>query len=199
MSFFGSEMFTFVLLPLLIFLARIFDVTFGTIRIIFIARGHKYLAPLIGFFEILIWLVAIGKIMQNLNNVFCYIAYAGGFAAGTLIGICIEEKLAMGTLVIQIVTRKNATELIENLRATGYGITSIPAEGTTGRVHIIYTVIKRSDLDDVVEIIKQLNPKAFYSIEDVRFVSKAAFPLRGSFRKKDTRRLDKLFRIRKGK
>lgn len=199
MSFFESEIFTFVLLPVLIFLARIFDVTFGTIRIIFIARGQKYLAPLIGFFEILIWLVAIGKVIQNLNNVFCYLAYAGGFAAGNFIGICIEEKLAMGTLVIQIITRKNASELIENLRTTGYGITSIPAEGTTGQVHIIYTVIKRSDLDNVVEIIKEFNPKAFYSIEDVRFVSKAAFPLGGNFRKKDTRGLGKVFRIRKGK
>jgi len=199
MSFFGSEIFTFVMLPVLIFLARIFDVTFGTIRIIFISRGQKYLAPLIGFFEILIWLVAIGKVMQNLNNVFCYLAYAGGFAAGNFIGICIEEKLAMGTSIIQIITRQDASELTNELRTSGFGVTAIPAEGSTGRVHIIYTVIKRSDLEDVVKIIKQFNPKAFYSIEDVRFVSKAAFPLRGHLRKKDTNGLGKIFRIRKGK
>ena len=199
MSFYHSETFTFVLLPLLIFLARIFDVSFGTIRIIFILRGQKFLAPLIGFFEILIWLVAIGKVMQNLDNVFCYVAYAGGFAAGNFIGIYIEEKLAMGTSIIQIITKKDASELIENLRRADFGVTTVPAKGGTGHVHIIYTVIKRSDMEGVVEIIKKFNPKAFYSIEDVRFVSKATFPLRGNFRKKDTRGLGKIFRIRKGK
>jgi uncharacterized protein YebE (UPF0316 family) len=199
MSFYHSETFTFVLLPLLIFLARIFDVSFGTIRIIFILRGQKFLAPLIGFFEILIWLVAIGKVMQNLDNVFCYVAYAGGFAAGNFIGIYIEEKLAMGTSIIQIITKKDASELIENLRRADFGVTTVPAKGGTGHVYIIYTVIKRSDMEGVVEIIKKFNPKAFYSIEDVRFVSKATFSLRGNFRKKDTRGLGKIFRIRKGK
>ena len=95
-DFWHSEAFTFVLLPVLIFLARVLDVSFGTIRIIFISRGQKLLAPLIGFFEILIWLVAIGKVMQNLGNVYCHIAYAGGFAAGNFTGMWIEEKLAMG-------------------------------------------------------------------------------------------------------
>ncbi len=177
MNFFQSEAFTFILLPVLIFLARVFDVSFGTIRIIFISRGRKYLAPLIGFFEILIWLVAIGKVMQNLNNVFCYIAYAGGFAAGNFTGMWIEEKLAMGTLIVQIVTRQDAYALIDSLRTSGYGVTAVPAEGTTGKVHIVYSVIKRSALKNVVAIVKRFNPKAFYSIEDVKFVSEALFPL----------------------
>jgi uncharacterized protein YebE (UPF0316 family) len=179
-SFFHSEAFTFVLLPVLIFLARVLDVSFGTIRIIFISRGRKFLAPTIGFFEILIWLVAIGKVMQNLSNVFCYIAYAGGFAAGNFTGMWIEEKLAMGTLVVQIVTKKDACGLIEHLRSSGYGVTAVPAEGSTGPVHIIYSVIKRSALQDFVGIVKKLNPQAFYSIEDVRFASKEIFPLRQS-------------------
>jgi len=177
MSFFQSEAFTFILLPVLIFLARVFDVSFGTIRIIFISRGRKYLAPVIGFFEILIWLVAIGKVMQNLSNVFCYVAYAGGFAAGNFMGMWIEEKLAMGTLIVQIVTKQDASALIESLRASGYGVTAVPAQGTTGKVHIVYSVIKRSALKDVVAIIKKFNPKAFYSIEDVKFASEAIFPL----------------------
>ncbi|UCF00504.1 MAG: DUF2179 domain-containing protein [Planctomycetota bacterium] len=199
MFFFSSETFTFVILPILIFVARICDVTIGTIRIIFVSRGQKYLAPLVGFFEILIWLVAIGKVMQNLNNVFCYVAYAGGFAAGNFIGIYIEEKIAMGTLVIQIITRKDASELIKNLKLKGYGTTSIPAEGSTGRVHIIYTVIKRSSLTEVVEIIKRFNPKAFYSIEDVKFVKEGIFPLRKPYYHKGALQFGRLFRVRKGK
>ncbi len=177
MSFFQSETFTFILLPVLIFLARVLDVSFGTIRVIFILRGRKYLAPLIGFFEILIWLVAIGKVMQNLNNVFCYIAYAGGFAAGNFMGMWIEEKLAMGTLIVQIITRQDASALIDSLKSSGFGVTAVPAQGTTGQVYIIYSVIKRSALKDVVAVIKRFNPKAFYSIEDVKFASEAIFPL----------------------
>ena len=177
MSFFQSEAFTFILLPVLIFLARVFDVSFGTIRIIFISRGRKYLAPVIGFIEILIWLVAIGKVMQNLDNVFCYVAYAGGFATGNFTGMCIEEKLAMGTLIVQIVTRQDSSALIDSLKSSGYGVTAVPAQGTTGQVHIIYSVIKRSALRDFVAIIKRFNPKAFYSIEDVKFTSEAIFPL----------------------
>jgi len=127
-----GETFTFILLPVLIFLARVLDVSLGTIRIIFISRSRKFLAPAIGFFEILIWLVAIGKVMQNLNNVFCYIAYAGGFAAGNFMGIWIEAKLAMGTLMVQIITRQDASALINSLKSSGYGVTAVPAHGTTG-------------------------------------------------------------------
>ena len=170
-SFFDSETFTYILLPVLIFLARLIDVSLGTIRIIYVSRGRKYLAPLIGFIEILVWLVAIGKVMQNLSNIYCYIAYAGGFAAGNYIGMLIEEKLAMGTLIIHIITSKDAATLIENLKKSGYGVTSINAEGGSGQVCIIYSVIKRSALKEVVAIVQRFNPNAFYSLEDVRFVS----------------------------
>ena len=197
MSFFHSEAFTFIMLPVLIFSARVLDVSFGTIRIIFISRGRKFLAPAIGFFEILIWLVAIGKVMQNLNNVFCYIAYAGGFAAGNFIGIWIEEKLAMGTLMVQIVTRQDASALIDSLKSSGYGVTVVPAEGTTGQVHIVYSIIKRSALKDVVAIVKRFNSMAFYSIEDVKFASQPIFPLGKSWR--DIRLLGLLRLFRKGK
>jgi len=197
MSFLQSEAFTFILLPVLIFLARVLDVSFGTIRVIFILRGRKYLAPVIGFFEILIWLVAIGKVMQNLNNVFCYIAYAGGFSAGNFMGMWIEEKLAMGTLIVQIITRQDASALMESLKSSGFGVTAVPAQGTTGQVHIIYSVIKRSALKDVVAVIKRFNPMAFYSIEDVKFASQPIFPLGKSWL--DIRLLGLLRLFRKGK
>jgi len=172
----NSEIFTWVILPALIFMARICDVTIGTIRIIFVSRGNKTAASFLGFFEVLIWLIAIGQIMKNLNNVFCYFAYAGGFAMGNFIGITLEEKLAMGVLVVRIITRKDATQLFEELKEEGFGITMLDARGATGPVHIIYTVIKRSALPRVVEMIKTFNPKAFYSIEDVKTVNSGVFP-----------------------
>ena len=104
------------LLPLLIVVARIIDVTLGTMRVIFITRGYKLLASLVGFFEVLIWLIAIGQIMKNLTNPVCYLAYAGGFAAGNYIGIYVSEKLSLGTVAVRLLTSKDAQPLIESLK-----------------------------------------------------------------------------------
>ena len=165
----------------LIFLARICDVTLGTMRIAFIARGHRYLAPLVGFFEVLIWLVALRQIMQNLTNPFFYVSYAGGFAAGTFVGLWVEERMAIGSRIIRVITRQDARELIETLREANYGVTSIDAEGVEGRVHLLFSVIKRQDISQFIEIVEKHAPRAFYSIEDVRSVSEGVFPARQSF------------------
>ncbi|MDI6888378.1 MAG: DUF2179 domain-containing protein [Methanocellales archaeon] len=177
LSLFSSDVYTWVILPLLIFIARVCDVSLGTIRIIFISRGMKYLAPFVGFFEIMVWLLAIGQIMQNLTNIACYVAYAGGFALGTFAGVYIEEKLAMGVLLVRIITKKDASELIDFLKSADYGVTSVAAQSNAGQVHIIYITVKRSDLQDVVGIIKKLHPKAFYTIVDIKSVSEEVFPL----------------------
>ena len=195
--FFNPEIFTWVIMPLLIIFARICDVSLGTIRIISIARGYKFIAPLLGFFEILIWLLAIKQIMQNLTNIFYYVAYSRGFAAGTFIGIYIEEKLAMGIFLIRIITSKDASELIEFIKSAGYGLTSVNAQGATGQVHIIYTIIKRSNIQDITEIIDRFNPKSFYSIEDIRFAKEGVFPLNKSPYKKNYLNLLRIHR--KGK
>jgi len=193
----NSAIYTWFILPLLIFLARILDVSLGTIRLIFISKGVKYLAPLIGFFEILIWLLAIGQIMKNLSNVACYIAYGGGFALGTFLGIFIEEKLSIGMILVRIITQRDATELISFLQLKGYGVTRVNAEGAYGDVMILFSIIRRTDLKEVVDVITKLDPKAFYSIEDVRFVSEGIFPLKKSGYSGIYLRLFR--RIRKGK
>jgi uncharacterized protein YebE (UPF0316 family) len=171
----GHQLVVWVVIPALIFCARIFDCSIGTMRIIFIGRGHRLLAPLLGFFEVLIWLMAIRQIMMNLANPFYYIAYAGGFATGTFVGMYIEERLAMGTILIRIVTSREASALIEHLKSEDYGITSVDAQGARGAVNLIYTIIKRSDLDHVIEIINRYNPRSFYTIEDVRFAREGIF------------------------
>jgi len=172
----SSELFSLIVLPIMIFLARILDVSLGTIRIIFVTRGRKLLAPLLGFFEIMIWLLAIGQIMQNLTNITYYIAYAGGFAMGNFVGIYLEDKLAMGTLAIQIITAKDGSDLIDYLKSEGYGVTSLDATGANGKVKLIFTIIKRRNLNKVVKLIKRFNPKAFFSIEEIRSVSEGVFP-----------------------
>jgi uncharacterized protein YebE (UPF0316 family) len=114
--FFDSWVFTWIVLPILIFCARICDVSIGTLRVVFISRGNKYFAPIMGFFEVIIWLLAIGQIMEHLSNVLCYVAYGGGFAMGNYVGMRIEERLSMGQLVLRIITRADAARLIETLR-----------------------------------------------------------------------------------
>jgi len=177
-SFYDSGIFTYFILPLLIFLARICDVTIGTLRIVMVAKGQKFLAPVLGFFEVLIWIITMSKVVQNLDNWMCYIGYAGGFATGNLIGLLLEEKLALGSVKIQIITQKDAALLIEALKNSGYGITFHDAQGGTEKVSIIHTIINRSAINKVEEIIRNYNPKAFYSIEDVKFVSRGIFPLK---------------------
>lgn len=188
MNFISSPVFTWVILPILIFLARILDVSLGTLRIVFVSRGNRLLAPLLGFFEVLVWITALGKIMENLSNPVTYLAYAAGFAAGNYIGIIIEEKIAAGNYIIRIITRTDAHSLAEALRQAGYTVTYQDAEGNRGPVAILYSIIKRSDTSHFVEIINRYNPQAFYTIEDVRFVNSEFIPVRprrrfGTFRK----------------
>lgn len=173
-----SEIFKWIILPFLIFLARVLDVSLGTIRIVFVSRGLKYFAPFVGFFEVIIWLLTIRIIMQNLNNVACYIAYGAGFGMGTFLGIIIERRLAIGRSIIRIITQKDATELINHLRSEGYGVTHLYAQGSKGLVYVIYSVIRRHDYEKIIGIIHRFNPKAFYTIEDVSLVSEGIFPIR---------------------
>lgn len=170
-DFFDSWQFTYILVPILIAIAKIIDVSLGTLRIILISKGAKKLAPLLGFVEVLIWIVTIGQVMRNLTNPVNYFAYAFGFAIGNYVGILIDQKLALGSVLIRVITHRDASELITYLKNNDFGVTVIPAEGSMGHVHLIFTVIKRSNLNKVVEIIKDFNPNAFYSIEDIRYVS----------------------------
>jgi uncharacterized protein YebE (UPF0316 family) len=177
-AFYDSGLFTYFILPLLIFLARICDVTIGTIRIVMVAKGQKFLAPVMGFFEVLIWIITMSKVVQNLDNWSCYIGYAGGFATGNLLGMLIEEKMALGIAKIQVITGKQAGMLIEALKQAGYGVTHVDAKGSNEEVSIIYTFVKRAELPRVQQIISEHNPKAFYTIEDVKSAKEGIFPVK---------------------
>ena len=175
---FSNQALGYLIIPLLIFMIRVADVSMGTLRIIFVSRGIRSLAGVIGFFEVLIWLFAISQIMRNLDSPLHYIAYAAGFGLGNFFGITIERKISLGNRLVRIVTQKDATELVNALKEKGYGITSINAEGARGPVKLIFSVVKRSNIDDLLNTIKQFNPHAFYTIEDVRGVheSHAGYP-----------------------
>ncbi len=182
------DWYTYVGLPLLVFLARLTDVTLGTMRIIFTSRGRRNLAPLLGFVEVFIWIAMVGQIVKSANSVTAYLGYAAGFAAGTYIGMKIEERLALGTLVMRIILAHSGDELAARLRAAGFGVTVVNGEGASGPVKVLYTVIKRKDLKLVTGIVNEITPKAFYSIEEVRAAASGIFPMQpapsaGSMRK----------------
>jgi uncharacterized protein YebE (UPF0316 family) len=173
-----SHLFAWVILPILIFLSRIADVSIGTVRVILVSRRLKYLAPLAGFFEVLIWIIVIGQIMQNLSSPICYVAYAGGFATGNFIGILIAEKLSIGVVLVRVIFPKQANGLIDRLRERRYGVTSIDGQGVAGPVQLVFTIVPRREVEAVVELVKEFNPEAFYSVEEVDFVERGVFPIR---------------------
>ena len=142
-----------ILLPIMIFFIRILDVSVGTIRIIFVSKDIR--------------LFTITRIMENLHSPIHYVAYAAGFAMGNYVGISIERKLSMGNRTLRIITGKDSLYLIEALRSSGYGVTSLNGQGATGLVKIIFTIVKRSEISKVISIVKNFNPKAFYTVEEV--------------------------------
>jgi uncharacterized protein YebE (UPF0316 family) len=122
----------------------------------------KGLAAFLGFFEISIWLFAIAQVMQNLSSLDCYIAFAGGFSLGNFLGISIEGKLALGTVGLHVATRKNATPLIDALRAADYAVTAFDAQSRTDPVRVVITAVRRKELSQVISTVKSYDPDAFY-------------------------------------
>lgn len=160
------------LIPLLIFFARLIDVSMSTIRIILIVNEKRVAASVLSFLEMFVWLVAVTQTLKNLSNVMCYIAFAGGFAVGTYIGMLIEKKLSMGIVLIRITTtEKDGNQLISFLKQHKFRITSVNAEGNFGKTNIIFTIVMRKEMNSVIEVIKQFNPNAFYTVENIRYVN----------------------------
>lgn len=174
------DWYNWVLLPLLVFLARLIDVSLGTLRIIFISRGKKYLAPLLGFVEVLIWITVVSQIVGSARSIIAYLAYAAGFAVGSYVGMLIEERLAIGTLVIRVILPNEGKDLVNRLRETGYGATYVNGHGASGPVVLIFTVVMRKELERVIAIIQEIHPKAFFTVEELRSVQQGIFPVQPS-------------------
>jgi uncharacterized protein YebE (UPF0316 family) len=165
------SLFPAIFIPVFIFLARIMDVSLGTLRIVMVSRGYKFKAALLGFFEVLIWAFVVAELLKNLNNWVNYVAYAGGFAVGTYVGMYIESKVKIGTIIVRIITQNKKEEIVEGLKEAGFTITSIEGEGGFGPVNVIFTVLRRRRWNEVVSIIEKNDRAAFYSSEDVTYAN----------------------------
>lgn len=163
----SEDVYSYVLLPLLIFVARIGDVSINTIRIIYVLGGRRLTATLLGFFESFIWLMAISQIFNHLDNWVCYVAYPAGFASGIFVGMIIEERIAYGKVIVRIITRKEIDRLIEYLNLQQFRYTHVNAEGPDGHQNLVFTVLEREGLDRLLITLKQILPTAFYTVERV--------------------------------
>ncbi len=152
--------------PILIFFLRMVDVSMSTFRVLMVVRGSRLLAPVVSFFEILVWVVAAGAVIQNLGSVWHAVGYAAGFAAGTAIGMWIEGKLALGICSIRVISRGSQRDLARELRASGYGVTEQHGRGREGIVGVLYAVVRRRDIHDVVRTIERHDPDAFVTIQN---------------------------------
>lgn len=162
-----DTVFSFVLLPLLIFVARITDVSINTIRIIYVLGGRRWTATILGFFESFIWLMAIRQIFEHLDNWLCYVAYPGGFATGIFVGMIIEERIAYGKVIVRIITRKEVSILLDYLNNQQFRYTHVDAEGPDGHENLVFTVLERERLEDLLLKLKSILPTAFYTVEKV--------------------------------
>jgi len=145
------------------------------LRLIYAAKGMKYLAPVVGFFESLLWLTAISQIMQHLDNIYCYIAFASGFAVGNFFGIYLEQKISIGIVLVRIIIKEYDLRLGDKLKAAGYGYTLMDAVGREGSVKILFSTIHRKKLKKYIKTVYGVRPNAFYTVEDIRQVKGNVF------------------------
>lgn len=157
--------------PIIIFIAKNIEISLTSIRIIVVSRGYRTTSALLGFFESLVWLSSLSIIVTNLNNFYNIFAFALGMSTGSFLGIYIEKKLALGIVLVRLITQKSATNLLSRLRAVGFRVTSINATSNRGKVQVVFAAIKRKSLKEFATLVRQSNPHAFFTVEDVREAS----------------------------
>ena len=158
----------------LIFALRVADMSLDTLRMLFVMRGRKGIAWLLGFCQSAIFVVAITSVLNNLDNLLNVIGYAAGFATGTVIGITIEERLAIGHTHLRIISSRRGAAIAERLRAEGHAVTEIPARGKDGMVTMLAVSVRRKNIDQIRNMVNDVDSEAFITAEDIR-------PLRQGF------------------
>lgn len=156
------------LLPFVIFGLRVADMTLDTLRVLFVLRGRKALAWLLGFAQSAIWVVAISSVLRHVDNLWNVVGYAGGFATGTVIGMLIEERLALGHGHVRVISPQRGAALAGALRASGYAVTELAGRGRDGTVAVLTCSVRRREIQRMTRRVRSLDPEAFVTVEDVR-------------------------------
>ncbi|MEZ6318141.1 MAG: DUF5698 domain-containing protein [Phycisphaerales bacterium] len=153
--------------PILIFIARIGDVSIGTVRTVFVISGHRRIAVVLGFFEVLIWVMAVGGVMKYLPNPFAVIGYAGGYAAGILVGMTVEDRIAIGQRMIRVINPDATVDVATLLRGLGHKVTRLEGSGMKGPVEVSFLVVQRRKVQEIRTMLCEKAPAAFITIERV--------------------------------
>jgi uncharacterized protein YebE (UPF0316 family) len=164
---------------LFIFIARVCDVSLSTMRTIMLVRGHRLYAASIGFFEVIIYILALNRIVSHLDNPLNLLVYAAGFATGNYVGSLLEEKVAVGILTVQVITMKDPLELTEYLRNEGFGVTVIEGQGREGTRYILQVILARRCVGQLRITVDKWDPEAFLTVFDARATKGGIFTRMG--------------------
>lgn len=154
-----------ILGAILIMFMRIADVTLGTFRTILVVQGRKYHSAMVGFFEVLIWIFAMRYIVQHMDQTINLLGYAVGFALGNIMGITLEQRVALGYAQINIVSLHHTDDIANKLRSSKFGVTILPAEGGSGSVSIVIVIAKRKFQKQIMKIVETVDKRAFITIQ----------------------------------
>lgn len=153
---------------LLIFGLRICDVSIGTLRVVLLVAGRRGPATVLAFLESVIWVFAASKVFASLaGHPEKMLAYAAGYACGTLVGMTVEQYLAIGQQLVRVITRRSEVNMKELLAAEGFGVTSFRGEGVGGPVEELLIAIPRRRRKHLLQLVHQIDPKAFVTVEPV--------------------------------
>jgi len=160
---------------LLIFSARIFDVTLATLRVLLLVRGKRVVAGTLGFFEVIIYILALKFVVDRLGDPLSLVSYGLGFATGNVVGSLVEEKIAFGLLTVQVISVSCSEQLTRDLRLAGFGVTTWEAQGREGCHHVLHVILPRKQMGRLTDIINQWDPGSFVTVFDARSVKGGVF------------------------
>ncbi len=155
-------------LPVLIFFIRVADMSLDTMRVLFVVRGRRGQAWLVGFMQSALWVLAVASVLSHLDNLLNVVAYAAGFATGNVVGMRIEEKLAIGHSHVRVISARRGDAVAEAVRGAGYAVTELPGRGKDGTVSILTASVRRRDIEPVRSQILTVDPNAFVTLSEVR-------------------------------
>ena len=161
---------TVIIGALLIFVMRLCDVSIGTVRLILLTRGKRYSAATLGFFEVLIYILAISQVLRGEPSFVNILAYCAGFAAGNIVGVALEERIALGFSCVRVFTQAKGTELSAALREADFGVTQMLGWGREGRVDVVETAVRRRDVPYVQRIAGLMDRDAFVMIDQCQSI-----------------------------
>lgn len=155
---------------LVIFVLRVIGVALSTVRVLVMMRGQKVRTVVLGFFEVLVYVIAIGQVVNNLSNVWNILGYCLGFSAGSLVGMWLDDQFIQGFANVRVVSPKRAQKVASTIRKAGYGATVGWGSGRKGRVGIVTATVLRKEIPKVFQIVDEVDPGAFLTVEEARNV-----------------------------